>query len=520
MAAQTLVESGAKVIMLDVGYMDEKYAGMVPDSDYTTIRETDSSQHRYFLGDDFEAIPWDEIKVGAQLSPSRKAMIRGVEKFIPLVSDTFLPMESLGYGGLGAGWGLGAYVYSEAELRKSGIDPAEMNPAYQVVADRIGISAGREAIAEYITGGLKNLQPPLKMDNSVSKMAEAYRKNKSFFDRNRVFFGSPSMALLSEDFGERKATSYHDMDFYADINRSAYRSWYTIESLRRSENFRYIDKQLVLSFYEKEGKTLVVSRNTDTGGISEFTCNKLILATGPLGTARIALRSFGEKVNRLPLLCNPYTYMPCLHLKMLGTPLDRYKTSMAQAMMVYDVTGNHDDVVSLALYTYRSLMLFKLVKEAPLDFRDGLLLMQYLQSAFIIAGIFHPDSYSPDKYLELRADKGSITGDHLFVNYKLSESEQNLITEREKVLRRSFRKLGCYPIKRMDPGNGASIHYAGVLPFSDEGKPGTLERSGKMNGFANVYVADGSGFSFLPAKGITLSLMANAHRVAINSLKS
>jgi hypothetical protein len=519
MAAQTLVEAGAEVLMLDVGEKDEKYQQLVTDTDFINLRQTDLSQHRYFLGDRFEGMPWDNIKVGVQLSPSRKAMLKGVDKHVPFVSDTFQPMESLGYGGLGAGWGLGSYVYSPEELRKSGLDPTEMNPAYQTIADRIGISAGNDEIRSYLVGDLRNIQPPLKMDNSVTKMAEAYKKNKPFFEKNRIKFGSPSMAILTRDLSDRKATSYHDMDFYSDIGRSAWRSWYTIDSLKSKPNFRYLDKQLVLKFAENDEKTIVSSKNIETGEISDFYCSKVILTAGPLGSARIVLRSLNGRINRLPLLCNPYTYMPCIHLKMLGTPLDRYKTSMAQAMMVYDVSGNHDDLVSLALYTYRSLMLFKLIKEAPLNFSDGRGIMQYLQSAFIIAGIFHPDSYSTDKYLELHPDSSSYTGDHLFANYKLSGSELETIKIREKVLRRAFKKLGCYPIKRMDPGYGSSIHYAGTLPFNDEGKPGTLTRSGKLHGFTNVFVADGSGFSYLPAKGITLSLMANAHRIALNSLK-
>jgi hypothetical protein len=142
MAAQTLVEAGMDVLMLDVGDKDEKYQQLVADTDFITIRQTDNNQHRFFLGDDFEAMPWEDIKVGAQLSPSRKAMIKSINKLTPLVSDTFLPMESLGYGGLGAGWGLGAYVYSSGELIKSGLDPLEMNPAYQTITDRIGISIG------------------------------------------------------------------------------------------------------------------------------------------------------------------------------------------------------------------------------------------------------------------------------------------------------------------------------------------------------------------------------------------
>jgi hypothetical protein len=518
MAAQTLVEAGMDVLMLDVGDKDEKYQQLVADTDFITIRQTDNNQHRFFLGDDFEAMPWEDIKVGAQLSPSRKAMIKSINKLTPLVSDTFLPMESLGYGGLGAGWGLGAYVYSSGELIKSGLDPLEMNPAYQTITDRIGISIGDSEIRRYLVGDIKNTQPPLKMDNSVNKMNEAYQKKKHFFEKNHILFGPPSMAILTRDLRDRKAISYHDMEFYNDLGKSAYRSWFTIEAMKSKPNFKYINKQLVVKFLEKEGNTIVVTKNIETGEESEFYCKKLILTASPLGTARIVIRSLQGKIKRLPILCNPYTYMPCIHLKMLGKPLDRYKTSMAQAMMIYDVTGKHDDLVSLAIYTYRSLMLFKLIKEAPLNFSDGRKIMQFLQSSFVIAGIFHPDSYTEEKYLELHADPASFTGDHLFAHYKLSGYELKTIKDREAVLRKAFKKLGCFPIKRMDPGYGASIHYAGTLPYDDSGKMGTLAKSGKLNGFGNVYVADGSGFRYLPAKGITLSLMANAHRTAMNSL--
>ena len=67
---------------------------------------------------------------------------------------------------------------------------------------------------------------------------------------------------------------------------------------------------------------------------------------------------------------------------------------------------------------------------------------------------------------------------------------------------------------------GASIHYSGTLPFSENEQLFHLSPEGKLYGTNNVFVADGSGFKFLPGKGLTLSLMANAHIVAQNVLKN
>ena len=117
-AAQTLVEGNGKVAMLDVGITDDKYKNLVPDADFVSIRERDLGQHSYFLGTEFEGIPWGGIKVGAQLTPPRRFITRDTERLIPLASDSFQPMESLAYGGLGNGWGLGCFVFSGPELER------------------------------------------------------------------------------------------------------------------------------------------------------------------------------------------------------------------------------------------------------------------------------------------------------------------------------------------------------------------------------------------------------------------
>jgi len=74
--------------------------------------------------------------------------------------------------------------------------------------------------------------------------------------------------------------------------------------------------------------------------------------------------------------------------------------------------------------------------------------------------------------------------------------------------------MGVYPIKRIDPGAGSSIHYGGSLPFSSNDSVGKSYKSGRLYGTSNVYTVDGSSFKYLPAKGITFSIMANADRVA------
>src|SRR3989304_1375767 len=144
MAAQTLVEAGAKVTMLDVGVEDKTYKKIIPNKDFISIRKEENEQHQYFLGKNFEGISFRNVSTGAQLTPPRKFMIELVEKYLPLISENFFPMESLAYGGLGNGWGLGCCEFSKPELEKCGLDVLEMKSAYKIISKRIGISGAKD----------------------------------------------------------------------------------------------------------------------------------------------------------------------------------------------------------------------------------------------------------------------------------------------------------------------------------------------------------------------------------------
>lgn len=293
----------------------------------------------------------------------------------------------------------------------------------------------------------------------------------------------------------------------------------TLDKLRKSDKLKYIDNHLVTTFKQEDDKVVIQALDLKTKDVVEFSANKFLIGAGSLGNARIILRSL-KQIDRLPLLCNPYVYMPCINISMLGKPLSQYKTSLAQALMLYDPDKTNSNLVTVALFTYRSLLLQRLVGMTPFGYSSGLKLLKYLQSAFIIAGIHHPDQPSDTKYLSLVSNSSSPTSDMLYIHYSLGPHEIRNIHLHEKAIKKTLRKLGCYSIKRIDPGFGGSIHYGGTIPFSDLNEPGTQLSNGSLFGNDKVFILDASGFAFLPAKGVTLSIMANAHRVTVNAMNS
>lgn len=512
-AARTLVDRGATVTMLDVGVTDPRWGALVPPGDFTTLRRADPEQHRYLLGDAFEGIPWGAVRPGAQLTPPRQYVARDVDRWAPFVSDSFVPIESLAYGGLGSAWGLGCFVFSDAELARAGLDAAAMRPAYAEVARRIGIAAARDDASPYALGDVQCVQPPLRVDEVGRRLLDVYGHKRSRLQARGFVLGQPPVALLTADLEGRRATTYDDMDFYSDAGESAYRPWTTVNELRAHPAFEYRPGRLVVEFSVEGDTVRVVTLRTDTGEREIVSARRLVLAAGVLGTARIVLRSLGRD-RRLPVLCNHFCYMPAVVPAMLGRPAEQHKSSMVQLVMFHDADGAHADVAMASLYTYRSLLLFRIVKDAPIDFADGRRIMQFLQSSLVIAGLHHPDAAAASKYVELAADPTLPTGDVLRGAYTLSDGERAATRRRERGYIAALRALGCFVLRRIYPGFGSSAHLGGTLPFSRDERAFTLAPDGRVHGTANVYVADGSGLRFLPAKGVTFTLMANAHRVA------
>ncbi|OFZ81494.1 MAG: hypothetical protein A2583_00020 [Bdellovibrionales bacterium RIFOXYD1_FULL_53_11] len=507
-AAQTLVELGGRVLMLDAGITPKHdYASITPDEQFLDIRRTCDGQHRFFLGENFEGISLGDTRTGSSLPPPRKYITGRVDELTPSRSANFMQLESLALGGLGAAWGLGSFTMSDNELIHMGLCPAEMRKSYDCVSARIGISADTDNI---FAGGLGNALPALEIDESAEILYQHWLKKKSELAGRGIHVAKTPLALLSRDFDGRRACQYHDMEFWSDHGAAAYRPQLTIDRLKKSNLFEYRPGALVTRFKSYEGRADVEYLDLQTMGGKTAACRKLVLASGVFGTARIALRSFGMHGQEIPLLCNQYYYVLCMRPGLFGRELRNRRHSMGQLVMAYDARGDQSHLPVASILSYRSLLLSRLIKDTPLACREAIPAMKFLHTGFTIAGIHFPDYRSELKSLRLEPGGDSPAGDHLQIDFSLKDKEKARIHADKKALFSGLRKLGCWPAMTVDPGHGASIHYAGTLPFGTCCSPLLTYPDGRLNGLGNVFVADGSPFTFLPAKGITLTLMAYA----------
>jgi len=68
---------------------------------------------------------------------------------------------------------------------------------------------------------------------------------------------------------------------------------------------------------------------------------------------------------------------------------------------------------------------------------------------------------------------------------------------------------------------GKSYHFGGTFPHTKGGVSAALgsDRLGRVRSWQRIHVVDASVFPTIPAMTFTLTIMANAHRIASESLE-
>ncbi len=509
-ASAALVEAGRSVVMLDYGNRDDRYASLIPREPFDRLRRRDDQQHRYFLGDRFEGIPFGPVKVGAQLTPPRMHILADAPSRIPVDAHGFSASLSLARGGLGAGWSAGVFPFTEPEVQDMGLGLADFQPHYDAVAERIGVAGDRDDLEGFLPPSAC-MMPALESDANAQAVLESYGRRRAAMNDAGFFLGRTRLAACTQSHRGRGPHAYLDLAYWADMDRSVYRPQWTLEELERSPHFRYVDRRFVRSFREEDGRVRVKTTHADTGAEETHEAGALVLAAGTLGTAWLVLRSLERYDTPVPILSGAYTYVPTFNFGRLGRPEPERRHSLAQLTAMIRMPDDPSREIQVQVFSYRSLLTFKLIKESPFGHRDSLRLLRLLTPYFAILGIHHRDRPSPTRTCTLRRD-GDGT-DRLEIVYQRTEEEERMLRGDERVVLRHFRRLGCLPVRAVRPGAGASLHYAGTFPILPQGGELSCDRDGRLRATRSVYLADGSIFPWLPAKGLTFTLMANADRV-------
>lgn len=516
--AQTALEAGRRVVMLDVGW--PRTPSVLPDADLAGLKAQLEDPVQYFLGDDWRSL----ILPGADgeyygFPPSKEYVFRELNGFAP-VAQGFSPLFSFAAGGLAEVWTGGSYPLNDAELEAFPFGYEELGPYYAQVARRVGISGEADDLARFFPEH-EGLQPPLDLDEHSRRLMAAYGKKKvRLQQQHRFFMGRARTATLSQDLGDRKACSYLARCLWGCPRGSLYTPSLSLRAFAERDSFAYHPNMHVSHFvFGDDGAVRkVVARSTEDGREHSFDVGTLVLAAGALCSSKIVLdsiyRDSGEVRELGGLTDNRQILMPFVNIGMVGRRYARESYQYHQLAMAIDADDPAHYVHGLVT-TLKTALIHPVVQSIPSSLGTAARFFRGVRAGLGLVNINFADWRRDENRVGIEVT-GRDEPTTMRIHYEPASGEPERMAAAVSTFRKVLRSLGCIAPKGMTHQRpmGASVHYSGTMPMMQSPESLATDTFGKVADFENLYVVDGATFPSLPAKNLTFTLMANAARIA------
>lgn len=515
-AAATLLDRGHRVRMLDVGH--SRPEAVRPELSLDGLKRELPDPGRFFLGEDWEALVLNDQGGEYYGFPPSKQYVFTPSEPLGIRTRGFEPLFSHAAGGLAEAWTGGSYPFDDRDLADWLIGWDELGPYYGRVAERIGISGvTADDLAKHFPVH-DGIQPALDLDRHSALLLERYAGARSRWQRENASLGRSRVATLSQPLHGRNACHHSGRCQWGCPTDAFYTPSVTLRECRQSERFEYLPDHYVthLTLSGSGAASAAVAQRQD-GTEAHFEAHRFLLAAGTLPSTRIVLESIARSGDAPPeldgLMDNRQVLMPFLNLRLLGEPFESESYQYHQLALGLDPGGARDYVHGL-ITTLTTALVHPVVQALPFSMRTSLAMFRNVHTALALLNVNFADDRRPENRVALEPDGH---GQHrLTIEYVPASDESARMKLAIKTLRRLLWSLGCVappPMTRARP-MGASVHYAGTFPMSENGGDYTTDRQGRLRAFGNVWLADGSSFPSLPAKNLTFTLMANATRIA------
>ncbi|TAN33760.1 GMC family oxidoreductase [bacterium] len=432
---------------------------------------------------------------------------------LPITRDGVEGQPSFAQGGLSNVWGASVLPFRTEDMNGWPITAEDLKPHYRAVLEVMPFSARHDRLEAAFP--LYHDRPG---DLNASSQAAAFLGDleaaHATLLAHGVRFGASRLAVQGSADG-RGGCVYCAQCMYGCPYGYIYNSSQTLDRLRAHPAFDYRPGALVEQVSELGAEVELRGRNLEDGTPLRLRAEGVFLACGALSTARVLLASLEAYEHPVQAADNCYFLLPLLRYRQQAGATRESLHTLAHVFLeiVDPEVGPHTS--HLQIYTYNEL--FREQVRNLLGPAAGVLgaavERALLGRMLLIQGYLHSD-LSPGIRLTLqRGSPGHAA--RLALSVEPNATTRPALAALQRRLwaeRRSMRAIPLSPAMRVGkPGRG--FHTGGTFPMRSQPKPFETDSLGRPYGFSRVHLVDASVFPTLPATTITLSVMANAHRI-------
>ncbi|HTX22424.1 MAG TPA: GMC oxidoreductase [Candidatus Aquilonibacter sp.] len=502
--AQALLARGADVHMLDAGIELEpgraeivrRFAAAQP----AAWDPAQAAELKSGLDADTTGIPL-KLVFGSDFP------YRETEEKIPWRGNGIAFRPSLALGGLSNVWGAAMLPHRDDDVADWPVKNADMEKHYRAAAQITGLAAQHDDLEEIFPLHCEN-PGALKSSRQAELLLANLNRHRDRLRERGWRFGRARVAVRAADNSDGIGCIYCGFCLHGCPYGCIYNSADTVRELRAQKNFQYQRDVIVTKLRENAGKVFIEGFQRETRAPLSFEADRVYLAAGVIPTAQIILRSQSAYDRPLTLRDSQYFLFPLvLARRARGTEAEALYT-LSQLFLELSNPQISRRSVHLQIYTYSDTIAHAVRKSlGPLKMFSRALVERML----VVQGYLHSDE-SALIAMRLKRDGEK---DFLQLDARPNPATRAVVKKVVRELLSQARRLGGVVVPPMlqiaKPGRG--YHCGGSLPMRENPAEFESDCLGRPRGWSRVHVVDASVFPSVPATTITLSVMANAHRI-------
>ncbi len=397
-------------------------------------------------------------------------------------------------GGLSNAWGASILPLSERDMHNWPLSPDDLAPHYEAILQWLPHAQVRDELADtyplYSTFTRR-----LAVSNQGKALMKDLRAVRSSLNECGIHFGQSRLAL-SNCFYCRQCLHGCPYDFIYSTNE-------TLNDLEGHPGFTYRDNAEVVAIEEHSDTVTLRLRDGDS-----VTAGRVFVGAGVLHSALLLLPLLRRE--SLVIKDSAYGLVPFLRYQRTSGVEEEQLHTLPQMFMEVDVPEVSARNVHLQWYSYNDFYREELRKKLGVFFNllPNFVPRQFVERMWSIQAFLHSDD-SPDLRLSLHNGKAAL---EVIPN----TATAGVFSATYSKLAKLGRMFGGRTLPMLArPGvPGGSFHSGAALPMHTN--PGELQSDllGRPHGLQRVHVIDATVFPDIASSTITLSVMANAHRIA------
>jgi ferredoxin len=430
------------------------------------------------------------------------------------VNGATASLISSAYGGFSNVWGSQIMPFTSAAFESWPVNAATMRRHYESILHQIPFAGEEDDLAARFPL-MRPAVPLPSMSPRSLDVISAYEKHRSRLNDRGITIGK---ARLAFDAGRCVRCG---MCMTGCPYGLIYSTAQTFDALRRASRVTFNGGFLALKVIEEANRVTVITKEIATGRIRAFEADRVFVACGAMGTTRLVANSLGLFNVDLPMLESRQFILPLLSLRAIEDPRKKRDFTLNQFNMIVAPGGGSVDLSTLHFYTFNPAF----INGFPPVLRTRSaewLQVQILRRLTVAFGYLPSWNSAPLRvHIGSRREQPDLPDFHISGEAPPPGQSQML---RAVLLRliQSARILDLYPVIPMLrlSASGKSYHWGGSFPHTaDRPLIFSSDRLGRVGSWERTHLVDASVFPTVPAMTFGLTVMANAHRIASESLE-